>query len=31
VAAEGDRLPRKSTSFAPKPVTGMVLRSLAPG
>jgi len=31
VATEGDRLPRKSTSFAPKPVTGMVLRSLAAG
>jgi uncharacterized protein (DUF1015 family) len=31
VAAEGDRLPRKSTSFAPKPITGMVLRSLATG
>jgi hypothetical protein len=31
VAAEGDRLPRKSTSFAPKPITGMVLRSLAAG
>ena len=31
VAAEGDRLPRKSTSFAPKPATGMVLRSLAAG
>ena len=31
VAAEGDRLPRKSTSFAPKPITGMVLRSLAGG
>ena len=30
-SAEGDRLPRKSTSFAPKPATGMVLRSLAAG
>jgi uncharacterized protein (DUF1015 family) len=29
VAAEGERLPRKSTSFAPKPRTGLVLRSLA--
>jgi uncharacterized protein (DUF1015 family) len=28
VAAEGERLPRKSTSFAPKPRTGLVLRSL---
>ena len=29
VAAEGERLPRKSTSFAPKPRTGLVIRSLA--
>ncbi len=29
VAAEGERLPRKSTSFAPKPRTGLVLRSFA--
>ena len=29
VAAEGERLPRKSTSFAPKPRTGLVLRSIA--
>ncbi|MFF5259424.1 DUF1015 family protein [Actinomadura viridis] len=28
VAAEGDRVPRKSTSFAPKPRTGLVLRLL---
>ena len=28
VAAGGERLPRKSTSFAPKPRTGLVLRSL---
>jgi uncharacterized protein (DUF1015 family) len=31
VAAEGERLPRKSTSFAPKPRTGLVLRSFAAG
>ncbi len=31
VAAGGERLPRKSTSFAPKPRTGLVLRSLAAG
>ena len=29
VAAGGERLPRKSTSFAPKPRTGLVLRSFA--
>ena len=29
VAAEGERLPRKSTSFAPKPRTGLIMRSLA--
>ena len=29
VAAAGERLPRKSTSFAPKPRTGLVLRSFA--
>ena len=28
VAAGGERLPRKSTSFAPKPRTGLILRSL---
>ena len=31
VAAAGERLPRKSTSFAPKPRTGLVLRSLLAG
>ncbi len=31
VAAEGERLPRKSTSFAPKPRTGLVLRSFGAG
>ncbi len=30
-AAAGERLPRKSTSFAPKPRTGLVLRSFAAG
>jgi uncharacterized protein (DUF1015 family) len=30
VAAQGERLPRKSTSFAPKPRTGLVMRTLAP-
>lgn len=29
VAAHGERLPRKSTSFAPKPRTGLVMRSFA--
>lgn len=29
VAAEGGRLPRKSTSFAPKPRTGLVFRTFA--
>jgi uncharacterized protein (DUF1015 family) len=28
VAAQGERLPRKSTSFAPKPRTGLVMRTL---
>jgi uncharacterized protein (DUF1015 family) len=28
VAAQGERLPRKSTSFAPKPRTGLVIRTL---
>ncbi|GAA2799185.1 hypothetical protein GCM10020219_082960 [Nonomuraea dietziae] len=27
VAAEGERVPRKSTSFGPKPRTGLVLRT----
>jgi len=31
VAAHGERVPRKSTSFAPKPRSGMVLRSFALG
>jgi uncharacterized protein (DUF1015 family) len=31
VAAHGERVPRKSTSFAPKPRTGLVLRSFALG
>jgi uncharacterized protein (DUF1015 family) len=31
VAAGGERLPRKSTSFAPKPRTGLVLRSFTAG
>ncbi|MFC4061934.1 DUF1015 family protein [Planomonospora corallina] len=31
VAAQGDRVPRKSTSFGPKPRTGLVLRLLTPG
>jgi len=31
VAAHGERVPRKSTSFAPKPRTGLVLRSFAYG
>ncbi len=29
IAAEGGRLPRKSTSFAPKPRTGLVMRAFA--
>jgi uncharacterized protein (DUF1015 family) len=29
VAAHGERVPRKSTSFAPKPRSGLVMRSLA--
>jgi uncharacterized protein (DUF1015 family) len=28
VAARGERMPRKSTSFGPKPRTGLVLRLL---
>jgi uncharacterized protein (DUF1015 family) len=31
VAAHGERVPRKSTSFAPKPRTGLVLRAFALG
>jgi uncharacterized protein (DUF1015 family) len=31
VAAHGEKVPRKSTSFAPKPRSGMVLRSFALG
>lgn len=31
VAGEGERVPRKSTSFGPKPRTGLVLRLLGPG
>ena len=31
VAARGERVPRKSTSFAPKPRTGLVFRSFAQG
>jgi len=31
IAAHGERLPRKSTSFAPKPRTGLVIRTLAEG
>jgi uncharacterized protein (DUF1015 family) len=31
VASHGERVPRKSTSFAPKPRTGLVLRSFALG
>jgi uncharacterized protein (DUF1015 family) len=30
LAAEGERMPRKSTSFGPKPRTGLVLRLLDP-
>jgi uncharacterized protein (DUF1015 family) len=29
VAARGEKVPRKSTSFAPKPRTGLVLRTFA--
>ncbi len=31
VAAHGEKVPRKSTSFAPKPRTGLVLRTFAQG
>jgi uncharacterized protein (DUF1015 family) len=30
VAAHGERVPRKSTSFGPKPRTGLVLRTFEP-
>jgi uncharacterized protein (DUF1015 family) len=30
IAAEGERVPRKSTSFGPKPRTGLVLRTFGP-
>jgi uncharacterized protein (DUF1015 family) len=31
VAAQGERVPRKSTSFGPKPRTGLVIRTFAHG
>jgi uncharacterized protein (DUF1015 family) len=31
VAEQGERVPRKSTSFGPKPRTGLVLRTFAEG
>jgi len=31
VAAHGERVPRKSTSFGPKPRTGLVIRTFAQG
>jgi uncharacterized protein (DUF1015 family) len=31
VAANGERVPRKSTSFGPKPQTGLVIRTFAQG
>ena len=31
IAARGERVPRKSTSFGPKPRTGLVLRTFGPG
>jgi len=31
VAAQGERVPRKSTSFGPKPRTGLVIRTFAQG
>ncbi len=31
VAAQGEKVPRKSTSFRPKPRTGLVLRTFAQG
>ena len=30
IAANGERVPRKSTSFGPKPRTGLVLRTFGP-
>jgi uncharacterized protein (DUF1015 family) len=30
IAAHGERVPRKSTSFGPKPRTGLVLRTFGP-
>jgi uncharacterized protein (DUF1015 family) len=30
IAARGERVPRKSTSFGPKPRTGLVLRTFGP-
>jgi uncharacterized protein (DUF1015 family) len=30
IAAEGERVPRKSTSFGPKPRTGLILRTFGP-
>jgi uncharacterized protein (DUF1015 family) len=30
LAARGERMPRKSTSFGPKPRTGLVLRLVEP-
>jgi uncharacterized protein (DUF1015 family) len=29
IAAEGERVPRKSTSFSPKPRTGLIMRTFA--
>ena len=31
IAANGERVPRKSTSFGPKPRTGLVIRTFAQG
>ena len=31
LAAQGERVPRKSTSFGPKPRTGLVIRTFAEG
>jgi uncharacterized protein (DUF1015 family) len=31
IAAQGERVPRKSTSFGPKPRTGLVIRTFADG
>jgi uncharacterized protein (DUF1015 family) len=31
IAAHGERVPRKSTSFGPKPRTGLLLRTFGPG